>query len=116
MTMTHTVDATNKSLGRVASEAAVLLMGKNTTAFVRNETPGVTVTVTNAGKMKVSQNKMLEKTYNSFSGYPGGLKQNTLAHLVSKKGFKEALSIAVKGMLPGNKLKKDLMKHLIVTE
>ncbi len=114
--MTHTVDATNKSLGRVASEAAVLLMGKNTTAFVRNSTPGITVTVANASKMKVAPNKMLEKIYTRYSGYPGGLKEETLAHVVSRKGFKEAISIAVKGMLPDNKLKKDLMKHLIVTE
>ena len=114
--MTHTVDATNKSIGRVASEAATLLIGKHTTAFVRNQTPKITVTVTNAGKLKVGPQKMLDKIYTRYSGYPGGLKQETLAHVAGKKGMKEVIALAVKGMLPDNKLKKDLMKHLIVTE
>lgn len=114
--MTHTVDATNKSIGRVASEAAVLLMGKKTTSFVKNATPGITVTVENASKLNIAPNKMLEKIYTRYSGFPGGLKQETLAHTVAKKGYKEAIMTAVKGMLPDNKLKKDLMKHLIVTE
>ncbi|MCC7436268.1 50S ribosomal protein L13 [Candidatus Nomurabacteria bacterium] len=115
--MEYTVDATNKSLGRVATEAAALLMGKNNTDFVRNATPGVTVRLTNASKIKIpNQNKMLEKTYNSFSGYPGGLKQSTMAHVISKKGYSEILTQAVKGMLPKNKLQNTLMKHLIVTE
>lgn len=115
--MKHTVDATNKSLGRVASEAAVLLMGKNTTTFVRNATPGVTVAITNASKIKIpNKNKLLEKTYNSFSGYPGGLKQSTMAHVISVKGYSEILIQAVKGMIPKNRLQNDLMKHLIVTE
>ncbi len=114
--MTHTVDATNKSIGRVASEAAVLLMGKHATSFVRHTAPAITVTITNAAKMNIAPNKMLEKIYTRYSGYPGGLKQETLAHVVAKKGYKEAIAMAVKGMLPDNKLKKDLMKHLIVTE
>ncbi len=115
--MEYTVDATNKSIGRVATEVASLLMGKNTTSFVKNATPGVTVRLTNASKIVIpNQNKLLEKTYNSFSGYPGGLKQSTMAHVVSTKGYKEVLTQAVKGMLPKNKLQNDLMKHLIVTE
>lgn len=113
----HTIDATNKSLGRVATEAAALLMGKHTTSFVRNATPGISVTITNASKISIpNQKKLLEKTYNSFSGYPGGLKQSTMAHVAKTKGYSEILSVAVKGMLPKNKLQKDLMKHLTVTE
>lgn len=115
--MEYTVDATNKSLGRVATEVASLLMGKNTTSFVRNATPNVTVRLTNASKVTIpNQKKLLEKTYNSFSGYPGGLKQSTMAHVISTKGYAEVLTQAVKGMLPKNKLQNDLMKHLIVTE
>lgn len=114
--MTHTVDATNKSIGRVASEVATLLMGKQTTAFVRNATPKITVKVANASKLSVRPAKMLEKVYSRYSGYPGGLKQETLAHVVATKGHAEVIMTAVKGMLPDNKLKKDLMKHLIVTE
>lgn len=114
--MTHTVDATNKSIGRVASEVATLLMGKHSTSFVRNETPNISVTVTNASKLNVGPQKMLDKVYTRYSGYPGGLKQETLAQVAGKKGMTEIISIAVKGMLPDNKLKKDLMKHLVITE
>lgn len=114
--MNHTIDATGKTLGRLASEIAALLNGKSTTTFVRNANAGTTVTVTNASKLKISPAKMLEKTYNSFSGYPGGLKQWTLAHMIAKKGYSEVLTLAVKGMLPDNKLKNDMMKSLTVTE
>lgn len=115
--MTHTVDATNKSLGRVASEAATLLMAKNTTSFAPNKAPGVTVYLTNASKIKIpNKNKLLEKTYNSFSGYPGGLKQSTMAHVISTKGYAEVIKQAVKGMLPKNRLQNDLLKHLNITE
>ncbi len=115
--MEYTVDATNKSLGRVATEVASLLMGKNTTSFVRNETPNAKVTIVNASKITIpNQNKLLEKTYNSFSGYPGGLKQSTMAHVVSTKGYSEVLRQAVKGMLPKNRLQTTLMKNLKVSE
>ncbi|HRH25280.1 MAG TPA: 50S ribosomal protein L13 [Candidatus Paceibacterota bacterium] len=115
--MEYTVDATNKSLGRVATEVASLLMGKNTTSFVRNATPNAKVTIVNASKITIpNQNKLLEKTYNSFSGYPGGLKQSTMAHVVSTKGYSEVLRQAVKGMLPKNRLQTTLMKNLKVSE
>ncbi len=114
--MNHTIDATNKSLGRLASEVAALLIGKDKTDFARNALSGNTVTVINAGKLKVSPKKLQEKFYNRFSGYPGGLKQLSMAHTVEKKGYKEAISIAVKGMLPDNKLKNGMMKALTITE
>lgn len=114
--MNYTIDATNKSLGRVATEVATILMGKNSPTFARNTVSDNTVTVTNASKLKISDEKMLTKTYNSFSGYPGGLKQNTLAHLTAKHGYAEALLLAIKGMLPNNRLKKETLKHLTVTE
>ena len=114
--MEYTIDATNKSLGRLASEVAALLIGKNSTAFVSNKVIDAKVTVTNASKMKISEEKKLTKTYNSFSGYPGGLKQPTMQHVIAKKGYQEILTTAVKGMLPDNKLKKEMLKHLVVTE
>src|SRR6202012_4956194 len=100
------IDATNKSLGRLASEVAALLIGKDKTDFTRNNLSGNTVTVINAGKLKVTPKKLQEKFYTSYSGYPGGLKERSMAHVVEKKGYKEAITIAVKGMLPDNKLKK----------
>jgi large subunit ribosomal protein L13 len=114
--MKYTIDATEKSLGRVASEAAALLIGKNSTAYVRNALSDNEVTVTNASKMKVSPKKLQEKIYTRYSGYPGGLKELSMEHVVGKKGYKEALTIAIKGMLPDNKLKKGMMKALTVTE
>jgi large subunit ribosomal protein L13 len=114
--MNHTIDATEKTLGRLASEVAALLIGKNKLDYSRNVLSGNTVTVMNAGKLKVSPKKLQEKVYSRYSGYPGGLKQLSMAHVVEKKGYKEALSIAVKGMLPDNKLKKGMMKALTINE
>ena len=114
--MNHTIDATNKSLGRLATEIASLLMGKNLPTYTRNEVSTNTVTVTNASKLSITEKRMLEKTYSRYSGYPGGLTKSTMAHVVAKKGYKEIVEMAVKGMLPDNKLKKDMMKHLTVNE
>lgn len=114
--MEYKIDATNKALGRVASEVATILMGKNDTSFARNTISTNTVLVINASKMKIDQKKTLEKTYLSFSGYPGGLKSSTLAHVVGKKGYGEILEVAVHGMLPANRLRKEFLKHLTITE
>jgi large subunit ribosomal protein L13 len=114
--MEYTLDATNKSMGRLASEIAALLMGKNDTSFTRNNVSPNTVVVTNASKMKVVQQKLDEKTYLSFSGYPGGLKESTMKHVISKKGYAEVLRTAVKGMLPKNKLQAEFLKHLTISE
>ena len=114
--MEYVIDATNKSLGRLATEVATKLMGKNSASFVRNKVSGNTVVVTNASKMKVSPKKLDEKTYVRYSGYPGGLKEFNMAHAISKKGYGEIVKVAVKGMLPDNKLKKDFLKNLTVTE
>jgi large subunit ribosomal protein L13 len=114
--MNYTIDATEKTLGRLASEAAALLIGKNKTDFARNVLSGNTVSIVNAGKLKVSEKKLKEKFYSRYSGYPGGLKELSMAHVVEKKGYREAVTIAIKGMLPDNKLKKGMMKALTVTE
>ncbi len=114
--MNYTIDATNKPLGRLATEVAALLIGKNEVSFAKNTVSANTVNVTNASKIKVDPRKMLDKTYNSFSGYPGGLKQHTMAHVASKKGYSEIVSMAVKGMLPKNRLQSEIMKKLTVTE
>lgn len=114
--MTYTIDATNKSLGRLAAEAATILMGKNDPSFARNIASTNTVTITNAAKLKVDPRKMLTKTYNSFSGYPGGLKQSSMAHVVATKGNKAVIEAAIKGMLPDNRLRKTMMKHLTISE
>ena len=114
--MNYTIDATGKSLGRLASEVAALLIGKDSPTYTRNNVSENTVTVTNASKIKQDPRKMLTKTYKSFSGYPGGLKLSTMAKVTATKGFGDVIATAVKGMLPDNKLKKEMMKHLTITE
>jgi len=112
----HTLDATNKSLGRIASQAAHLLMGKNTTNFTRNEITDVVVTITNASQAKISSKKMDEKIYMSYSGYPGGRTDRTMRRVIDEKGYKEIFKRAVYGMLPENRLRSRMMKKLIIEE
>ncbi len=114
--MEYTLDAQNKKLGRLATEAATILMGKNRADFVRNSFPDVKITITNASKLSVTTKKMDDKIYKTYSGYPGGLKERTMKKVVGDKGMKEALRIAIKGMLPKNKLRDRMMKNLIITE
>ncbi|MEN9881254.1 MAG: hypothetical protein RLZZ308_437 [Candidatus Parcubacteria bacterium] len=112
----HVIDATGKALGRLASEVAALLNAKDSVAFVKNKVADVTVTVINANKVKVTGNKMNESVHKSYSGYPGGLKESPLKHVVEKKGYSEIITHAVKGMLPKNKLQDVRMKNLIIKD
>jgi large subunit ribosomal protein L13 len=114
--MNYTIDATGKSLGRLASEVAAILNAKNSVNFVKNRVADVKVLVTNASKVKVTGNKMKESVHKSYSGYPGGLKEMPLTYVVGKKGFSEIIKHAVKGMLPKNKLQDIRLKNLEVTE
>lgn len=114
--MEYTIDAQGKKLGRIASEAAVILMGKNKPDFVRNAAPAVKVKIINASKISSTNKKMSNKVYKNYSGYPGGLKETTMKKVVADKGMKEVLKIAVKGMLPINKLRPKMIKNLIITE
>ena len=114
--MEYIIDAQNKKLGRIASQAAVILMGKNRPDFVRNAIPAVKVKITNAGKISITNKKMEDTTYKNYSGYPGGLRERNMKKVISDKGMKEVLRIATKGMLPKNKLRDRMMKNLIITE
>lgn len=115
-TTTHTIDATNRALGRVASEVAALLNAKNSVEFVKNRVADVSIKVINASKVKVTGNKMKESVHKSFSGYPSGLKEMPLSYVVEKKGYAELIKHAVEGMLPKNKLQSLRMKNLVVEE
>ena len=114
--MKHTIDASGKSIGRVATEAAVLLMGKHSADFARNAAAVLKVEITNASKAKISEKKMDSKTYSRYSGYPGGLKTLSLRQVAAQLGFQEVFKDAVYGMLPSNKLRPTMMKNLIITE
>ena len=111
------IDAANRSIGRVATEAADALRGKDSAFFERNRINGVTVEIVNASYVHAStRNKMEQKVYVSYSGYPGGQKKRTLQETVDRKGYGEAVRKAVFGMLPKNKLRPLLMKRLSVSE
>lgn len=109
-----TVNAEGKTLGRVASEIAQLLLGKNKASFERNVYSGSPVKVMNASKIKIT-NKKLESIYHTrYSGHPGGLKVMKGSYTVEKKGYPELLKLAIYHMLPGNKLRREMMKNLVI--
>ncbi len=116
MTTKYTIDATKKAPGRIATEVAVLLMGKNRTDFAKNKIPDVNVEVVSAGAMKLDANKMRDKKYARYSMYPGGLTLESMEHVVETKGAREVLRKAVYGMLPKNKLRAQMMKNLTIKE
>ena len=109
----HTIDANGKILGRLAGEIAIFLMGKNKPNFVPYLDNGDFVVVTNASKIKVTGKKMQDKVYTRHSGYPGGLRQETLNKMIVRKP-EFVIEHAVKGMLPGNKLGRAMIKKLKV--
>jgi len=109
----HTIDASGKILGKVATEAAGLLMGKHKPIFTRHLDSGDFVVITNAEKVKVTGNKTKQKLYYRHSGYPGGLKSISLEKL-SQTDPTRVIEYAVKGMLPKNRLRDGMMKRLRV--
>ena len=111
-----TLDATNEKLGRVASKAAALLIGKDKTNFVKNKVVGDKVKIVNASKLLISDKKRVNKTYAQYSGYPGGLKRPSLEMTVAKKGYREILKHAVSGMLPKNKLRAKFLLNIEINE
>jgi large subunit ribosomal protein L13 len=112
----HTIDAAGKKLGRVASEAARFLMDKHSPAFERHRKAGTVVEIVNAGKLAISEKRGLAVRYASASGYAGDLKKETIAALKARRGIAEVVRRAVKGMLPANKLRPQLLKHLAIHE
>lgn len=114
--MEHIIDAKGQSLGRVASEAAKLLLAKNTTTVKKNMVANVTVRIKNVKALHISEKKKLRKTYHSHSGHPGSDRALSLAHIIATKGSGEALKRAVKGMLPTNTLREKRLKHLIIED
>lgn len=109
--MKHTIDATNKILGRFAVEIANLLRGKGKPSFVPYLDKGDEVVVINADKIKVTGKKMEQKIYYHHSQYPGGLRETKLKDMM-KKDSREVIRKAVYGMLPKNKLRDQVIKKL----
>lgn len=114
--MEYVIDAKDKKIGRVAQEAASVLMGKNDPSFEKHTLADNKVIIENASLADIPEEKKEEVKYERYSGYPGGLKFESMKRLIEKKGFGEVFRYAVEGMLPKNKLAKKMMKNLIVKE
>ncbi|MEQ1500016.1 MAG: uL13 family ribosomal protein [Parcubacteria group bacterium] len=114
--MKYTLDAESKKIGRIATQAAVYLMGKNLATFQRNNIPDVKVEIKNTSKASILEKDMAVKTYTRYTGHPGGLRQPTMEQVIAKKGYSEIFREAVLGMLPKNKLRAKMMKNLTITE
>lgn len=110
---THEFDATNKILGRLASEIALLLRGKHKPSFVPYIDAGDSVMVKNIAALKVTGRKLTQKVYKHSSGYLGGLKTKSLQELMQKNPA-WVLHKAVERMLPNNKLRKGMLKRLVI--
>jgi len=107
----YVVDATNIPLGRVASQVAAVLRGKNKPIYTPHVDTGDFVIVINTDKMILTGNKMTDKKYFHHSGFPGGIKEATYKDLMEKKSD-FVLEKAVKGMLPKNSLGKKMFHKL----
>ena len=109
----YVVDATDMTLGRLASEVAKVLRGKNKPIFTPHIDCGDNVIVINAEKIKVTGKKMDQKIYYSHSDYVGGMKEATLREKMAKKP-EDVITLAVKGMLPKGPLGRAMIKKLHV--
>ena len=109
----HLIDADGLVLGRLASRVAMVLRGKDKPAFTPNADTGDFVVIINADKVRLTGNKSEQKVYYRHSGYPGGLKSQNLSTL-RKRYPERIIQKAVKGMLPHNKLGRELLRKLKV--
>lgn len=109
----YIIDATDKPLGRVATEAARLLRGKHKPTFTPNIDTGDNVIIINCKDAKLTGNKMNSKIYRHHSGYIGGMKEISAKDMLEKNSTK-AMMLAVKGMLPHNSLGAQMLKKLRV--
>lgn len=107
------VDATGKTLGRLASAIALRLRGKHKPQFTRHVITGDHIIVINAEKITVTGNKLTQKLYHTHSGYPGGVKTLTLQQMLDRRPEK-VIELAVKNMLPRNPLGRDMFRNLKV--
>ncbi len=112
----YTIDATNRTIGRVASEAAHALLGKRSVHFARNQALPVTVVIENAGKLHLPERRTKGKVYTRYTGYSSGLREIRMDEMIAKKGIAEVVKKTVDGMIPRNKLRTPRMKNLVVNE
>ena len=107
------INGKGKTLGRLATEVAILLQGKDKVTYAPNRDDGHAVAVENMSEVEVTGKKMTDKMYHHYSGYPGGLRTRSLGELW-KRDPADVLKRAVYGMLPKNKLRNNRMKRLTI--
>jgi large subunit ribosomal protein L13 len=111
---THTIDATDRTLGRVASEAAHALLGKRSALMAPNRAQPITVIIENASRLHLPERRVKGKFYTHYTGYPGGLREERMDEVIAKKGIEEVVRRTVDGMIPRNRLRTPRMKNLII--
>jgi large subunit ribosomal protein L13 len=109
----YVVDATDETLGRLATRIARVLEGKNKPIYAAHMDTGDHVIVLNAARITVTSDKLESKIYARHSGYPSGFKEETLGHLLARRP-EEVIRRAVKGMLPHNRLGTQMLRKLKV--
>jgi|SRR3989338_758917 len=107
----YTIDATDKALGRIATEIATALRGKHLASYMPHLTPDIEVLVTNLNKVKFTGKKLDQKVYHRYSGYHGGIHTRSLTELWDKKP-EQVLRQMVYRMLPVNKTRDKIIKNL----
>jgi large subunit ribosomal protein L13 len=110
------IDASGRTLGRVASGVAMHLMGKTKATFERNKYSGFPVKVLNASKLKITAKKLEEIYHTRYSGMRGGLRVLKGTETAEKRGLKELIKLATYQMLPDNKIRREMMKHLTIED
>lgn len=109
----YVVDGTNQTVGRMCSRIAAILRGKHKASYTPHVDTGDYIIVVNCEKVKLSGNKIDQKVYDTFSGYPGGRKEEIASDL-QKRRPEVIIERAVKGMLPKNRLGRKMYKKLFV--
>jgi large subunit ribosomal protein L13 len=109
----YVVDGTNQTVGRMCSKIAAVLRGKNKASYTPHVDTGDFIVVINASKVVLTGKKLDQKLYDHYTGYPGGLKEETASSLLKRKP-EDVIERAVKGMLPKNRLGRKMFKKLFV--
>jgi len=109
----YQIDASSAPLGRIATQAAVLLRGKNDPNFMPNVNPGNIVIIINSDQLYLTGNKELSKRYYRHSGYPGGIKETSFK-VMKENDSTEIIKKAIRGMIPHNRLSAEIIKNLKV--
>lgn len=108
----HEIDATNQTMGRLASRVAVLLRGKHLPTYKPNVLPNVRVVLKNIDKIRFTGSKFTGKLYHRYSGYPGGVHSLSLSALWAKSP-KEVVRKAIYRMLPVNRMRDKIIRHIV---